>query len=330
MDRTKMKTQIIQLNDDYQKTLRGLRGFYLEQGLTYGWRANRDLEYDQGHWNKMILSESKMFPYNHDLMPYIKQHPDIQKIWNLVKEQLGDRCLLRCYINSYTYGTDGYAHQDDSWTQKTFGVNSTTETILIYLNEGWHIDWAGETVIYDDAVQEIETSILPKFGRMIIFDSSKWHAARPLSRACKQLRSVLVFKTLDFQYMSKEIEFLLDKTKDLSLSDKPVFEHLFNTMRHLEKNKQSRDVCAAGLFHSIYGAKFYKYQGTSITREIIRDLIGEYAEMLAYEFSTTKDRLKTFVENTNGYNEQVRKDLLSIEEANRLNQVQPLVEKVQI
>jgi hypothetical protein len=57
------------------------------------------------------------------------------------------------------------------------------------------MDWGGETIIIGED-GEIEKSIIPKFGRMLIFDSQLEHAARPLSRMCKDLRMVLVFKTM--------------------------------------------------------------------------------------------------------------------------------------
>lgn len=312
-------TTVFQIQDQYHYLLKAVDTKYVQSGLTYGWPATQDKAFDQGHWNRQILKNSRMFPFDHGRMPYIEYHPVLKNVWEMIQHTLGHTNLLRCYINGYTYGTDGYAHVDDMWVDKKYGAGSSGKTIIVYLNETWDIDWAGETVIFDND-KEIETSLLPKYGRVLSFESSKLHAARPVSRACQSLRKVLVFKTVHDVVNSKEIEFLIDKTKHLPHSGKSFFEHLYNTMIVLENQKQSKAVCSAGLFHSIYGTEFYKFNEPTITRSVITDLIGEYAESLVYEFCTLRNRQESLINNTNNYSNSFLKDMLAIELANLIEQ----------
>lgn len=170
-----------------------LREKYLQQGMLYGWKANKNKSYDQGHWNRNIFGKKTGQLIDVSKLEEFGKHEEVQKIWNLLIENFGNRQLLRCYLNGYTYGTDGYAHTDEiKELSKYREVNF--ETIIIYLNDDWHIDFAGETVIFNSE-KEIERSVLPKFGRILIFNSRMLHSARPLSRICTDLRLVLVFKT---------------------------------------------------------------------------------------------------------------------------------------
>jgi SM-20-related protein len=311
-------TVVFQLDNENLSQLKKIQSKYVDSGLTYGWKANHEKSYDQGHWNRKILNNSRQFPFDHEKMPYIDRHPEIKNLWVLIQNFIGKRSLLRTYINSYTFGTDGYAHKDDIWIAKKFGEDSLSETVIVYLNEKWNIDWAGETVIFDQDL-EIEKSILPKYGRILIFDSNKLHAARPISRACSILRTVLVFKTIDPKINQPEIKFLLERTKDSVHKDKSFFEHLFNTMLILEQYTQNQDLLLACLFHAVYGTEYYKFQ-CPFEREEVKSVIGHYSELLVKEFCTIKDRFNTLIENKNNYSEEFRKDLLMIEMANLLDQ----------
>ena len=295
------------------KLLDAVRRRYVDQGMKYGWKSSGKLSYDFGHWNHLILSNSKHFKYDLASLPEFNKHPEIQAIWAQIKELLGDRILVRCYINGYTYGTDAYAHVDDHNITQRYGDDALSETIIVYLNKTWDRDWAGETVIYKD--DDIERSVLPKFNRMLSFNSELFHAARPLARSCPELRIVLVFKTGAAHINDALIDYLIPLTKDVPHSGRTFLEHLINVMRKLEKYGQSKNVCAAGLFHSIYGTEYFKID-LGITRDVVRELIGSYAEYLVYEFCTMTNRLPTLVTNVNKYPVNVQRDLLYIELAN--------------
>ncbi len=66
-------------------------------------------------------------------------------------------------------------------------------------------------------------------------------------------------------------------------SQKSYLGHLVSVYRLMEAEGCTDEVCAAGMFHSIYGTQ--QFQGFKLTleqRPLVRDLIGERAEKLAY------------------------------------------------
>lgn len=77
---------------------------------------------------------------------------------------------------------------------------------------------------------------------------------------------------------------------DVRHSGRTLFEHLKGTYEILAKQDASQDVCLAGLFHSIYGTSYFKHASLDSKnpshRALVRELIGERAEHLAYIFST--------------------------------------------
>lgn len=313
------ETQVHQLGKDHLTILTSLKQKIFNMGLVYGWKADIDKPYDQGHWNRRLLNNSRILPYDHRSMPYIRRYPEVSLLWDHVISYIGDRALLRAYTNGYTYGTDGYLHKDDVWISKVFGADALSETVIFYLNDSWDPDWAGETVIFDDE-KEIEKSVLPKFGKMLIFDSNKLHAARPLSRAYGGLRQIFVFKTIDKRFISKEVEYILERTQNNIHTNRSFFEHLFNTMLTLENFNCNKNVLKAGLFHSIYGTENYSFKDPTVTRSDVKKLIGEYAEHLVWLFCTMKNRTEVLKNNSHHLSDEIYKDLLHIEIANLTEQ----------
>ena len=249
---------------------------YIESGLTYGWPSDSKKDYDYGHWNKIVLKSNKKILFDNGKLPFIKKHPEVETIWNVIQSKIGRRKLLRVYANGYTYGTDAYLHQDDAWIRETYGDNVLSETIIVYLNDKWDADWAGETVIMDDA-GDIEKSVLPKKNRVLVFDSNKFHGARPLSRACPELRKVLVFKTFDYNIQTKEMDFI----HKLTLNDPRLFYVSFKMSVKLDELSQSKDVCLAALYHAVYNY--------GVDREKVKELIGETAENFVYDYHNKVD-----------------------------------------
>ncbi len=67
-----------------------------------------------------------------------------------------------------------------------------------------------------------------------------------------------------------------------------LFHHLLGTYRILKAWGCDDDLCAAGLFHSIYGTPAYLDGPLPVSgRGELRDLIGGQAEELVYQFSLT-------------------------------------------
>ena len=139
-----------------------------------------------GHWVLNFVSGENSTSDNiKDIFSFIK-YDDIKNVWTYIQKKynLEDKILLRCYSNAYTYGTEGYPHTDsqrkDEWT------------IVLFMNDEWSINWAGELVFFSN--DEIIKAVLPKKNTAVIFPSHMIHVARSVSRICYQVRRTLMFK----------------------------------------------------------------------------------------------------------------------------------------
>lgn len=314
-------------------------------GMRYGWKANGNIAFDQGHWNRRILNDFKGWDYDHGAMPMINHHPEVKFLWENIQQILGPRTLVRAYCNGYTYGTDGYIHQDDSRTHRIYGDAAISETVIVYLNKEWDMDWGGETIVLGEgeAAKDIEVSIIPKYGRTFVFDSHRNHAARPMSRACTELREIIVFKTASDQINNPKIHFLLDKTSDANHSGgkadgSTLFEHLWHSAQ------VAKMICSSGyrtvtggegygndlsewaavtdatLFHSIYGTAYYKGNTRKVSKRNVIEQIGPEAEELVEEFCSTENRTPAILKNAKGWDDRMHRNLLIMECANLIDQ----------
>jgi hypothetical protein len=101
-------------------------------------------------------------------------------------------------------------------------------------------------------------------------------------------------------------------------SGRALLYHLIGTQKLLHAWGNDDDICAAGLFHSIYGTNKFRAKAWPITdRETIRGLLGERAERLVHAFCTADRPRAFFMEN--GFGPDLR-DLREIEAANLLEQ----------
>jgi len=66
-------------------------------------------------------------------------------------------------------------------------------TALWYLCRRWHHDWSGETVFFDQA-HEIAASVVPRPGRLVLFDGRIRHAGRPPTRIAEEARYTFAIK----------------------------------------------------------------------------------------------------------------------------------------
>ncbi len=101
--------------------------------------------------------------------------------------QLKDRWrVYRAYVNAGVYGDTMFSHYDSSPENQEL-------TILWYIVPEWNIDWAGETLFYDNN-DEIAFAAVPRPGRLVVFDSRIKHSGRPPSRICYHSRFTLALK----------------------------------------------------------------------------------------------------------------------------------------
>jgi hypothetical protein len=204
------------------------------------------------------------------------------RVWDVIKSDIiTEPCkLLRCYVNAYTFGTEGAMHTDSN--------REGEYTVMLYLNREWQMNWAGETVILDAEGKDIQQSVIPRFRRIVKFPCNQLHAARPVSKTCNELREVLVYKIrldsapdiIEEKYTALLNQIGADKTQH---SKGTLKSHLMGTYQILQNKKQNIDVCLAGLFHSVYGTSIFTYSSTS-DRDAVRAVIGETAERLVWLF----------------------------------------------
>lgn len=283
--------------------------------LSHGWPSNGDKK-DFLHWNYLI-KEIKA-PYLYDLRVMPEWTDLLEEAYNQIGLEWG---IQRAYINGYTYGTDAASHYD---THKLL-AHVPMKTAVIYLNDEWNLDWGGETALFDEG--EIIYSVLPKLGRVLLFDSDILHAARPLSRHFHGLRKILAFKYFDKSHTTPFLEYLYKQTEGHDHTGRTFLHHLFSVADIATHNKFDDDVIKACYFHSIYGTEYYEFN-KNITREDIKQQIGEKAESLVHEFCTMTNRTQTIIQSDNMQLKQIEFANLIDQNVNgRYNQTLEQLEK---
>ena len=92
-----------------------------------------------------------------------------------------------------------------------------------------------------------------------------------------------------------------------------LLDHLIGVYNLLKSWDVPEYVQDAGLFHSVYGTTYFKPQMIT-SREMVKELIGDQAEILAYLYCIiSAPRLHGILEIEDEY---VKKDLLLIDKAN--------------
>ncbi|MDP4200190.1 MAG: 2OG-Fe(II) oxygenase family protein [Bacteroidota bacterium] len=152
-------------------------------GFRYGWKSNNQVSFS--HWNLPLSRTGTNSANRKDIRGELP--PPVLKLWESFQPSRlpNTPVLIRTCSNGYTYGNDGYIHQDSQAPEDM--------SAIIYLNKEWNANWAGETALFD-STGEIIRSVLPKWRRLLIFPANVYHVGRGVSRICPHLRNVLVFK----------------------------------------------------------------------------------------------------------------------------------------
>lgn len=168
-------------------------------------------------------------------------------------------------------------------------------TAILFMNETWEPDWAGETVFLDEH-GDIARAVLPKRNRAIMFPARMRHAGRGVSRKCMQLRQTLIFKVRKRRSGKFErLSLFLRKRGATNLPHKEgsLHDHLVRTFSILESGGFEEEVCFGAGLHAIYGTNAFGHRLVTLDdRATIADEFGEGAERLAYLFSVL-DRPET-------------------------------------
>lgn len=94
--------------------------------------------------------------------------------------------IHRSYVNAAWPGDMLFSHVDCLPEQGDV-------TALWFVCEAWDLEWGGETVFFDGH-DEIAASVLPRPGRLVLFDGAIRHAGRAPARICPVPRYTLAFK----------------------------------------------------------------------------------------------------------------------------------------
>jgi SM-20-related protein len=285
----------------------------------FGWPSNTKKGYN--HWNIQLVGVG---PEPEDPMYDNLIHNTLENAWKIIQQKTGKRRLRRAYFNGYAYGTGGYIHKDFSkeLDEEKMPVNAKTvlETVLVYCNEKWDPDWAGETIFLDkENGYEVIAGIMPKSNRVVVFPGNIPHVGRDVSRICDELRVTLAFKTA-YDYYDEEqvISVVKNLTSDMSHSfGRSFFDHLYKTMMILKTRGMPQSVYLSGLCHSLYDTESYK-ANLNLPREFLQNLIGINSEKLVHHFCTIRPRSKIL--ESKEIDEVERYHLAAIELANLTEQ----------
>lgn len=99
--------------------------------------------------------------------------------------------LVGCYVNALKSNDKPGVHCDCS------GDGEYSPTILVYCNNEWNYNWGGETVFFDENL-DVKRAVLPKPGRVVVFDGRLPHTARPPVSIFEGYRYILTFKYDNF------------------------------------------------------------------------------------------------------------------------------------
>lgn len=245
------------------------------------WVSTKEDEYT--HWNSNFVSNERM--RNLANAENRVHNSVVKNAWLWIKENIPefkDQILIRVYMNAYGYGSEGYFHKDSEDNYK--------KTMVLYLvDDHWDKNWAGETIFTNDE-DEIVFSSLPKKNRAVIFNANLPHCARSVSRACRHIRKVLVFKTRNrlSDNFEKLSEFLVKNRADgiAHAENSSLHDHLMRCFMLLEKKNAPEHVCIAAGLHSVFGTNIFTDPIFKLAdKDIIVSEFGEKAFELAALFS---------------------------------------------
>ena len=116
---------------------------------------------------------------------------------------------------------------------------------------------------------------------------------------------------------TKKIDFLKSIGSDkIEHSGETLLEHLIGTSEKLKEMGAPQYLQDAGLFHSVYGTVYFMPEGGLVEdRQVIKDLIGDKAEEIAYWFCILDKPRNENIWNIKS--DKLRQDLIMLEQANQ-------------
>lgn len=168
------------------------------ESYDYKWNFSKaDLKNDL-YWTNFIFGKN----YNNKETEYCGfRSKKAEECWEFFKNKVNcgitNNNLESLYFNGLTYGLEAHAHKDSDQDDYV--------TVITYVCESWNSYWGGETVFFSgdfvdnpaDKVfyeHEIIKTVIPRYNRVVIFQSKMVHCVRPVTKSFKGLRKTMMFK----------------------------------------------------------------------------------------------------------------------------------------
>lgn len=172
------------------------RIWLLSQSPIFGWRAHAKASgsfwhrnfvlpgthphhYDQGAWNPAMTYEA-----------FVTAGSPLAQVAQVVCHQhFEGEPFTRIWANFQSFGDESAFHQDFS---AQFAASA--RTAVWYPVNRWERDWGGDFMTLDSQ-GEVDACALVKPNRLLVFNGTQTHTARPISRYCGELRIAVSFAT---------------------------------------------------------------------------------------------------------------------------------------
>lgn len=156
----------------------------------FGWPRN-DAVFSRPCWHIFIAGSRR--PEGQSCEEELRDSTEwgfLAPIWARVKRTfLPEATLLGVYANGQTLGQDSPIHRDNK-------PGEVGTTVIMFCNGYWASCWGGELVFYNNSKADVVKAVLPKPGRVVLFNGHMPHGAHAPSIMCDQLRVTVAFKTI--------------------------------------------------------------------------------------------------------------------------------------
>ena len=170
------------------------RHWFQNENLAFGWRAHEKSPAAFWHRNYVLPGTNKHHYDSHvwhpslSLAAFLSRGGPLAEVTKRVQQRFfGDTQLTRVWANAQTFGDEASLHRD--FPAEFAG---RARSVVWYPVLKWDKDWGGDFIVMGDD-GEIEHCAMVKPNRMVVFDGTRAHAARPISRFCTELRIAVSF-----------------------------------------------------------------------------------------------------------------------------------------
>lgn len=164
------------------------------QPLLYGWSAHKDAPGKFWHRNFVLPGayanhyDAQAVKHEMTYEHFLKQGGPLADVAQAVCCRIFNGTpLTRLWVNVQGFGDESAIHRDFPIEFK-----ETAQTVVWYPVADWGDDWGGDVLTLTDD-HEIEAAARIRPNRMVAFNGTALHTARPISRYSKGLRIAVAF-----------------------------------------------------------------------------------------------------------------------------------------